>query len=193
MDAITAQTELEAVNEMLAAISESPVDSIDASNADAAEAARILRQESRKVQQKGWWFNTELVTLTPNGSNELVIPSNALRVRTLYADHDRRYVVRGLKLYDTDENTFTITTPIEVEIIYGLDWTVLPDVAREYITSKAGYVFCDTQMGAEPNRIFTREREREAKADLMKADAQGSRANALRDNQSAANVMRRGI
>lgn len=193
MDAITAQTELEAVNEMLSAISESPVDSLNEGNADVQEAVRLLRQESRKVQATGWWFNTELITLTPDGNSHLVLPSNTLRVKTLFTDNDRRYVIRGNKLYDTDENTYVIPQDIEVEIVVGLLWTELPDVAREYITAKAGYVFCDTSMGAEPNRIFTRERERGAKAAIMSADAFAGGANSLYDSYHTSNLMRRGI
>ena len=198
MDAIAPTTELEAVNEILAAISESPVNSLTSGNADVQEAVRLLRQESRATQKRGYWFNTEVVTLSPSldaGSGEywLTLPSNTLKARVARSDWDRLYVIRGNRLYDTDNNTYNIATAIDVELVVGLDFIELPESARSFITASAGYVFCDTQMGAEPNRIFTRERVRDARALLMQDDVETARPNMVRDSWGSASVMRRSI
>jgi hypothetical protein len=53
-------TELEAVNAMLSAIGEAPVDDVEApTQADVEMAVTILRNTCREVQTMGWRFNTE--------------------------------------------------------------------------------------------------------------------------------------
>ena len=50
--------ELDAINEMLAAIGESPVTTLDEDgSADVANARRILNRINRQIQSKGWAFN----------------------------------------------------------------------------------------------------------------------------------------
>ena len=60
----TAQlTELQAINQMLAAVGQIPVTSIDKdsndnpTNPDVAMAQETLRQVSKEVQAEGWTFN----------------------------------------------------------------------------------------------------------------------------------------
>lgn len=53
-------TELEAVNAMLSAIGEAPIEDVDDSTqSDVALAVNILRNACREVQSMGWRFNTE--------------------------------------------------------------------------------------------------------------------------------------
>jgi hypothetical protein len=53
-------TTLEAVNEMLEAIQQPPVTALDTGgNSDEGEAESILDRESRRIQQRGWYANTE--------------------------------------------------------------------------------------------------------------------------------------
>lgn len=55
---ITAITELDAVNEMLSVIGESPVNTLEnLQNIDAINALRILRAINRQEQARGWSFN----------------------------------------------------------------------------------------------------------------------------------------
>lgn len=50
--------ELAAINDMLAAIGESPVNSLEGDmNADVSNARRILNNINREVQSRGWTFN----------------------------------------------------------------------------------------------------------------------------------------
>jgi hypothetical protein len=57
---LSATTELEAVNAMLATIGESPIADVDtATQADATIAINTLRDVVREVQSMGWKFNTE--------------------------------------------------------------------------------------------------------------------------------------
>ena len=51
--------QLDAVNEMLAAVSQAPVNQLEATNPEVALAFDTLTRVSREVQAEGWTFNTE--------------------------------------------------------------------------------------------------------------------------------------
>ena len=63
-------TKLEAINSMMTAIGESPVNTItQATTTDVSIALSILENVSREIQSQGWFFNTDLkYTLNPNTS-----------------------------------------------------------------------------------------------------------------------------
>ena len=66
--------ELSAINDMLAAIGESPVNSLEGDpNADVANCRRILNQVNREVQGRGWTFNIEEgAVLTPDATTGFI-------------------------------------------------------------------------------------------------------------------------
>ena len=68
---MTATTELEAVNVMLAAIGEAPINSLTGTlPVDARIAQTTLNETNKDVQSEGWHFNTEIdVVLTRDASN----------------------------------------------------------------------------------------------------------------------------
>lgn len=67
---LTATTELEAVNTMLAAIGEQPVASVDTARADVDQAINTLRDKTRTVLNKRWRFNTEFgLAISPTVTN----------------------------------------------------------------------------------------------------------------------------
>ena len=77
-------TKLEAVNSMLTAIGETPVNTItNATTTDVSIALQVLDNVSREVQQQGWYFNTDLnYKFSPNNSNEIPLATNILRLDT---------------------------------------------------------------------------------------------------------------
>ena len=96
-------TKLEAVNVMLTSIGEAPVNSLISGLEDAELAETILESVNKETQSKGWIFNTDLkVTLSPNTDNQIVLPTNYLRVdtRTTLRSNTKDIVERGRKLYD---------------------------------------------------------------------------------------------
>jgi hypothetical protein len=71
---LSATTELEAVNAMLAAVGEQPLpsgtDLSTSTQADVAMALNILRNVTREVQSMGWKFNTEFgFEIVPTGTS----------------------------------------------------------------------------------------------------------------------------
>lgn len=193
MDAITATTELEAVNEMLRAISESPVETLAAGNADAQDAVTLLRKWTKSVQSLGWEFNTEDMTLTPDVDGNITLPSDCLKVSVHRAYAYRQLVERNRKLYSKRTNSYTHTAACRAQIITGLPFTYLPEPAREYITSLAGYEFCHTALGAEPNLTFTQQRVGQAKHVMLQHEVQHTRPNSIYDSEHGSKIMVRSL
>lgn len=68
---LTPTTELQAVNQMLSAIGEAPVDSITGSQPDLAMAKNHLRETLKEIQLEGWRYNLERdLQLAPDGTVE---------------------------------------------------------------------------------------------------------------------------
>ena len=110
----TVTSKLEAINVMLTAIGESPVNTITSSTTtDVSIAVQILDNVSREIQSVGWHFNTDVnYKLAKNTSNEIVLPSNCLRVDNTHQDADLDLVERNRKLWDRENHTYTITKDI---------------------------------------------------------------------------------
>jgi hypothetical protein len=195
MDAITLTTELEAVNEMLNAIGEGQVSTLDTANADVAQCLRLLRDHSRKVQAKGWWFNRETdFSISPDGSGNLVLPVNVLKVDTSGDDrYEKPFVQRGLKLYDPVNHTLVFTEAVTVDLVLGLSWDDLPQTARSYITACAGLEFVDTDLANEVRHAFTKDRRDTAYLELLKEEAEGGDYNMLTDSVSGQEMLSRRI
>ena len=86
---MTATTELEAVNIMLAAIGEAPINSLTGTvPVDVRLAQSTLNEVNKEVQSEGWSFNTEInVELTRDGDDQVALASNVLRVDPNVHDH----------------------------------------------------------------------------------------------------------
>ena len=97
--------QLDAVNEMLMSVGQTPVTQLEATNPDVALAFETLTQVSRGVQAEGWTFNREnhLSTFVPDSTTKKIqIPDNVLQI-DLSDNHDNRSkdaVRRDGYLYD---------------------------------------------------------------------------------------------
>ena len=133
---ISSMTELEAVNLMLTNIGEAPVNTIEGTNMlDIAIAKQVLREVLIEVQEPGWDFNTESgITITPNEDGEIWFPINALRVDPV--DRSLKVVMRGHRLYDKENHTYEFSGPVDVEIVFGLEFEQCPQALRQYVAIK---------------------------------------------------------
>jgi len=153
-------TELEAVNICLSIIGEQPVDSVPESGISKATLARdILYELSREVQLEGLACNTDTeYELTPNVDNEITLPATTISIDPSHL-YNNRYVERTGKLYDTKNQTFTITENIKVDIIWFLEWLDLPEHVRRYTLIRAARVFQKRFLADENLHRFTEEDE----------------------------------
>jgi len=164
---LTATTELEAVNVLLASIGEAPVSQLGSGLDEEAIAASTLTEVSRAVQLKGWSWNTEEnYPLTKNLIGEIYLPTNALKIDY----QSTRYVTRGQRAYDKTAHTYTLDTNLKATIIFGLSWEELPEAMRSYVMYRAGRVFQGRQVGSQVLYEFTKQDEQDAWLILSSAE-----------------------
>lgn len=169
----TPTTELEAVNIMLSAIGEAPVNTLDdAGTYDLAFAKRILAEVDREVQSFGWRFNSDTdVDLAKDGNGHINLPANLLRVR-LKEVSGIEPVIRGSQLYDRKNKTSVFTLNLVAErVVYRLPFDDLPETARHYITARATRRFQDRVQGDHAQHQYTTEDETAARSILRKDQA----------------------
>lgn len=188
----TVTSKLEAVNTMLTAIGESPVNTITSSTTtDVSIALQILDNVSREVQSVGWHFNTDTnYLLTKNSSNQIELPANALRVDNSNKDADKDLVERGRKLWDRENHTYTITKDIRVNITWFLEFIELPETARRYITIRAARIFQDRMLASETLHTFHQVDELQALSALKEHEGD-TRDHSIFDNYSTYRVIDR--
>lgn len=128
-------TRLEIINAMLGVNGESPVSDADSTDPAAIQASNVLSRVDRKVQSRGWWFNKEDMTLSPNLTGEVILPQNTLSADP--TDTKSQYVKRGTRLYDRENNTYNINKDVKCTVVLQLDIDDLPETAAQYISDKA--------------------------------------------------------
>ena len=170
----TLTTELEAVNTMLRYIGEAPVNSISNSSAlplSATLAVSVLADASREVQSEGWHFNTApKVTLSPdNSTKKITVGTDVIKVDP--NDTTKDYVLRGLTLFDRENNTDQFDNDVEVNTLTLLAWDSLPQSARQYITLKASRKYQAQMIGSRELETLIARDEYNARADLMEDDS----------------------
>ncbi len=189
--AVAATTELEAINIMLAAIGEAPINSLtDTLPVDARTAQNTLTEVNKEVQSEGWSFNTEIdVTLTRDGSNQINLPINVLRVDPNIHQHPTiDPIQRGLKLYDRQNNKYEFDEDLICTVVYYRDFDEITEQARRYINIKAARIFVDRLIGDQGLRTYTQEDETRARAILTESDYANADHNLLRGDPSLTNI-----
>jgi len=189
--AVAETTELECINIMLASIGEAPINSlIGTLPVDARIAQSTLTEVNKSVQSEGWSFNTETdVTLTRNGSNQINIATNVLRVDANIHQHPTiDPIQRGLKLYDRQNNKFEFDEDLICTVVYFRDFDEIPEPARYYMNIKAARIFVDRLVGDQGLRTYTQEDEVRARSILMETDYVNGDHNLLRGDPSLTSI-----
>lgn len=160
----SATTKLESVNQMLSVINEASVTTITGTlSFEVSLAVSILDETVKELTMEPFVFNSEKdLTLTPDVSDNIVIPGNYVQVRSSSND----YVVRSGLLYSMVDKTSTFTKAIQVDVVYMLDFEDIPEAAKRYCTIRAARIYADRLVGAKDVRAFTQLDEVEAKAKL---------------------------
>jgi len=187
-----ATTELEAINIMLAAIGEAPINSLSGTlPVDVRVAQNTLTETNKEVQSEGWSFNTEIdVVLTKdNNTNQIALANTTIRVDPNMHDHpDVDAIQIGLKLYDRKKHTYEFSESLTGTVVYYRPFTDIPEPARRYILVKAARVFVDRLVGDQGLRTFTQQDEIQARSVLMETDLANADHNLLRGDPSLTSV-----
>jgi hypothetical protein len=175
MSLLTPTTKLEAVNTMLSAIREAPVNSLASGLIDAETAEQILDNVSRSLQDQGHPFNRETdYTIAPDNNGEVVLPLEFIKAdlastQTQYRSGQNEYVLRGRRMYDTVQHTFNIGKELSLDVVVLLPFDQLPESARRYIAIKAARMFQERILGSDTLSSFQRNDELQAHNDFMQA------------------------
>lgn len=182
---LTPLTELEAINEILATSSESPVSTLEDNEViDASLAMNTLRATSVEVQSLGWNFNSEdAVSITPNLAGEVILPPNVLKVDTSGESGNINAVQRGLRLYNKTDRTYIFDGPVTVDWVLGLDFEELPSTARLFITIRAARKYQDRYFGDQSTHSYSAQDEQIARANMVQEEMDSNDANMLSDSQ----------
>ena len=193
--AVSKTSKLDAINSMLIGIGEAPVNTLNSGLQEAEVAAILLDNVSREVQSACWSFNTDLrYTLTPNTAKEIVLPSNTLVVDTtkLKRDYNTDVIERKSRLYDRTKNSYEFDGDVEVDITYLFDFEELPEVARRYITLRAGRKFQENILGSSEMTQLQFKDEQAALINLRDFESQSGDYNIF-DNYDTYAAVDRGL
>jgi|25_taG_2_1085351.scaffolds.fasta_scaffold00147_23 hypothetical protein len=183
-------TKLEAINQMLDAIGEDAVSSLEATDIEDVEAAlRTFDRVNRQIQAKGWHRNTDIeYELSRDANDRILVPSNALRIDASgphsHIDVVPRKLNGFLYLYNRDDNVFTFGQDLIVDIVRLLDFESLTPELQMYIAAKASAEFYADSLDSGTASQTLMKREMEAYAALMDAESEADDANILRDCRS---------
>jgi hypothetical protein len=169
MAVIIPQTELDAVNLILANSGDVKVNSLSGSLPLEASIARdTLTEVSRDVQSRGWYFNTEVYRLQPAGDGTISVPTNTLAAQSYGNNRGTPVTIRNGALYNLTpfETGPTFEAAMEVKLVLGLDMVDLPPTARRYITLRAARVFQIRESGDELSAQEDNADEQRALAEL---------------------------
>ena len=169
-------SELEAVNTILSAIGEAPVNTITGTlPIDATQALSLLKEISREVQSGGWFFNSFYdYTLSLDTDSKIPLATNIMRVDlniNKYAPTTYNVIKRGGFLFNKKDNTYTFDKALDAEVILFLPFDELPENARRYITIRAARIFQDRLLGANTLHGFGIVDEQNAMAILKQEEA----------------------
>jgi len=151
---IDIDTELSAVNNILGAIGQSPLTTLNFDNPEIAFIYNLLRDANVDTQAEGWHFNTEKhVKYSPDANGKIAIGNDILSM-DVHDNHIRRnynLVRRNGFLYDKQDHTdvFTVDS-IDLDVVRLYNFEDLPTVFRRFITYRASAAAA-TQLVANPN------------------------------------------
>ncbi|RVP50016.1 phage tail protein [Sinorhizobium medicae] len=194
MAGLTPLTELEAINEILATGSDSPISTLEENTViDASLAMNTLRATSVEVQTRGWNFNTEdSLKITPDQEGAIRLPRNTLKVDTVGESAGINGVQRGLRLYNKTDKTYTFASPVTVDLVLGLDFEELPSTARLYITIRAARKYQDRYFGDQSTHSYTSQDELTAQSVMMAEELESTDPNMLTGSQFNQDLRARG-
>ena len=185
----TSMTELQAVNVLLTTIGESPVNTLTGNQVtDVTIANHVITEVSREVQAQGWHFNTEdKVVLSRDVANNIIIPSDVARIDT----PNFNTTIRGGKLFNLTDRTYVFSSSVEASIVYFQDFAVLPEVVKNYISTRASRIFSDRMLNSETIHKMVSRDEQKALTDLKAFESDTADFNMM-DSYAVARVMKRG-
>lgn len=130
-------TELDVINDALSTMGEVPLNDADELHPMVPQIQRFLREENMSLQQQGWWFNQEYVTLTPDAlSSFIYVPNDTIIANPVNKKSYREnFIQRGKRLYNTDTNTYVFSDDVEVILTRLIPFEDMPVYAQKTVAT----------------------------------------------------------
>lgn len=141
---MTFLSELDVVNDMLAIIGETPLNSLEEDHDLTASCLTALKNAGYREQAKGWWFNQEIMTLTPDAATGFInLPGDIIRIDP--TDTMLQYVARGRRLYKpyamATENRYVFYRSVKCHLLRLVPFDELPASAQLFVAASAKLSF----------------------------------------------------
>ena len=170
---IDIDTELSAVNNILGAIGQSPLTTLNFDNPEVALIYNLLRDANVDTQAEGWHFNTEKhVKYTPDSTTHKIEIGNDVLSLDHHDNQSRRtydFVRRNGFLYDKIDHTdeFESIASIDLDVVKLHNFEDLPIIFRRYVVYRATRMAA-TQLVSNPELVrLLQQQEALARSALM--------------------------
>lgn len=184
-------TQLDVVNQCLASMGETPLNTVDADHPFVAAALLKMKTTNTQEQSKGWWFNTDYVTLTPDPNTKFVyVPADAINVNP--DDDGTAFVIRGRRLYNRFTSSYEFGANVSVWLVREIPFDDLPMLANHMIAARTVLDFQNdydgdadkyNKLGAAYQQVFTTlraEHIRQVKSNMLRSPAVMSQMRLIR-------------
>ena len=149
-----------------------PVNAIDNDNPMVLMASNTIDEVSLSVQSDGYTFNTEReYPFTPNSSNQIIIPDNVLALDSPY-DQESNLIIRGGKLYDKRDHSFTFTEQLKLNVLWLFDFDDMPEPFKNYVSLRSANLFAGRAVGSAEQVRFGEREEAMARAAMIEYETQ---------------------
>ena len=155
---IDIDTELSAVNNILGAIGQSPLTTLNFDNPEVSLIYNLLRDANVDTQAEGWHFNTEYhVKYTPDSTTHKITIGNDVLSLDHHDNQARRtydFVRRNGFLYDKIDHTdeFADVESIDLDVVKLHSFENLPIMFRRYVVYRATRMAA-TQLVSNPELV----------------------------------------
>ena len=167
---IDIDTELSAVNNILGAIGQSPITTLNFDNPEISFIFNLLRDANVDTQAEGWHFNTEKHVRFAIDANGKIAIGNDILSMDLHDNQAKRthnLVRRNGFIYDKQDHTDKFTAALDLDVVKLYNFEDLPVIFRRYITYRASRVAA-TKLVANPQLVkLLAQQEALARAALM--------------------------
>jgi hypothetical protein len=191
---------LEAVNRLLSAIGETPVNSLDSGLPDAEDAEQFLDRKTADILAEGWHCNTDHDVLTaPNVNGHIPVAPDWLRAdpsgrdALVFNDVVQRTDPSDeiIKLFRKKTQSFVFTGPLRLVIVRSLPFDALPYNLRRHIVAQAAGDYQKSRLGSRSLSAELQDEQMKAMAEVGGEECDLAGYNALRDNPDAQYIAKR--
>ena len=168
-------TELSAVNQILGAVGQAPITTLDETNPETALVYDTLTSVNREIQAEGWAFNRDTeYPMMPTTDNVILLPENILQITLsdLPENMGLEVVPRNGKLYNRIDHTFNWDSTVKCDITWLFEFKESPQPFRDYVIARAAVVASSRMISDREHFTLLKDREATARAMVLQFECE---------------------